>query len=56
MFNLFKKKSKVKELETRVLVLESNIIHLKDIKISNLLDEDILRNIKVEKASINDIK
>ena len=28
MFNLFKRKNKIKELETRILVLESNIIAL----------------------------
>lgn len=56
MLNLFKRKNKIKELEARILVLESNVTHLKEIKISNLLGKDILRSIKVEKASIDDIK
>lgn len=56
MFDLFKRKKKIKELEARILVLESNVTHSKEIKISNLSGKDILRNIKVEKASIDDIK
>lgn len=29
MFNLFKKKNKIKELETRISALEANVIYLK---------------------------
>lgn len=53
MFNLFKRKNKIKELETRIVALESEVIYLNK---RNEIIKDKLKKADITTANIDDLK